>query len=203
MGWFTTTYIDYRVVSIFTLLMILFANWMLRGFAFKKLMSTYLGFVPFVGGPLCTDRIAEAFSNPYRARYKASVWALGGAVLILLFSGVIWSFFLALFALAGALDWMISMDGGAQAGLAHQMAPEALILMSLLWGLILAILLSFGISRYYRYRLLKPALQKMDEAEPNRLALAAFAILPTAFYIRVLTKEFADISEYFAASRKI
>lgn len=176
-------------------------NCVLRGFAYKKLYGNYLGFIPIFGDIIFMDEIAKEFQNKYRTKYK--LWAcivvpfwicivipfLPVIILLIdfikMYGDYLWIICLGIPGFCDMFsEWKTETPAEFVNNCGSALVLGLIVVVVLL--VIVVMIVSVLLNRYYRYRLLKPLVQRASDNRGTIMKTLFFSLVPLTFYLWVI-----------------
>lgn len=141
-------------------LIIFLAIYIFRGIAYKSLLNTYKGFIPFFGDIVCKCIIADEYDNEYKKKYLFS--CLVPIIITFIFIVCL----MAVLLITGRPDGIILV---------------IMIIFVILFAIVVNVLGIMCI--YYTTKILTPLLRDITGEENVGVTSVVFSIIPFIFFI--------------------
>jgi len=173
-----------------------FISYLVRVFAYKKLLNTYFGLIPVFGDIVCMRRIGLEFKNSYTSRY--SIFGVLSKISLSFFTIVIRLLigFLAAYFLMGILSFFKPSEETQKYSYFNLSLEQINIIIQILFVFIIISIVSIGLNIYYRNKIIKPLIQINVYAEKQGSIIFWSTLIPLVFYIWILSaKSFEKLDE--------
>lgn len=184
---FDNVHILGRYIQIKDLIFIIFSIicYVLRGFAYKKLENSYLGFIPIIGDIICMLSIGNEYGFKHKVKYVVS--SLISVVVKHIIPKILHAFLIysGMVAMAAYADIMLYLRKSKPVLLNWLLgASWWIVLIALIIVLIFMLFLLFNF--IFRYMILRPLIGEIIPSGKVILFTFIFSLFPCIFYIWIL-----------------
>lgn len=133
-----------------------FISYVVRVFAYKKLLNTYFGLIPVFGDIVCMRRIGLKFNNSYTSRY--TIFGVLSKISLSFFTIVIRLLigFLAVYFFMGIISFFKPSEDVQNHSYSNLSLEQINIIIFVLFIFIIISIVSIGLNIYYRNKIIKP-----------------------------------------------
>lgn len=163
-----------------------FISYVVRVFAYKKLLNTYFGLIPVFGDIVCMRRIGLKFNNSYTSRY--TIFGVLSKISLSFFTIVIRLLigFLAVYFFMGIISFFKPSEDVQNHSYSNLSLEQINIIIFVLFIFIIISIVSIGLNIYYRNKIIKPLIQLNVDVKKQGSIIFWSTLIPLVFYIWIL-----------------